>query len=245
MPSLARSDKFLIPTGEFALNVLPVKKALGSTMTRLEASAILFDMDGTLVDSGGAVAGMWAEFARLYDLDLQEILSTSHGVRMSETLRRHAPAGTDFVGLESELTTVEMGLSTLSRPIPGAVELLDELHSRAIALVTSADRRLAEARMAAAGIAMPLVVVTASDVQHGKPHPEAYLRGAALLGCAPKDCVVFEDAEAGILAGLAAGMEVVVVGEHESATTRGLVRVPNFRELRVVIEQEAIILEFT
>ena len=178
----------------------------------LDARGFLFDLDGTLVDSHAVVERIWANFAARFDLDLADILATSHGVRMVETIRRHAPAGTDAEALTLELGAIEVLDTDGVVEIPGARDFVGRLPASSVALVTSATLPLAASRMESIGVPMPGAVVTAEDVERGKPQPDCYLRAAELLGVAPSDAIVFEDAEAGISAGLAAGMRVVVVG---------------------------------
>jgi sugar-phosphatase len=127
-----------------------------------------------------------------------------------------------------ELTACEIREAGKTRAIDGAVDFLDAVPLASHALVTSATLPLAVARMKGAGIRLPQLVVTAEDVPHGKPAPDVYLIAAELLDVAPADAVVFEDAEAGIQAGLAAGMRVVVVGGHESDATRDLPRIASY-----------------
>ncbi|GLI27205.1 glycerol-3-phosphatase [Agromyces rhizosphaerae] len=205
-------------------------------MTRtISARAILFDMDGTLVDSHPVVERIWAEFARRFDLDVAEILATSHGVRMVETARKYAPHGTDIDAVVADLSRIEYDDTEGVTAIAGARDLLDSLPHGSWALVTSAARPLTEKRMAGVGLPIPAVIVTSEVVTKGKPDPEPYLRAAEQLGVAASDCLVFEDAEAGIRAGVASGAQVVVVGDapSETADRLGLPRIPDHTALRV------------
>ena len=201
----------------------------------LDARGFLFDLDGTLVDSHAVVERIWANFAARFDLDLADILATSHGVRMVETIRRHAPAGTDAEALTLELGAIEVLDTDGVVEIPGARAFVGRLPASSVALVTSATLPLAASRMESIGVPMPGAVVTAEDVERGKPQPDCYLRAAELLGVAPSDAIVFEDAEAGISAGLAAGMRVVVVGSWESEITVGLPRIADYADATVTV----------
>jgi mannitol-1-/sugar-/sorbitol-6-phosphatase len=199
-----------------------------SATITLTARAILFDMDGTLVDSTAVVEQVWGEFAARYGLDIAEILRTSHGVQAGDTVRRFAPAGSDVVALTAELGAMERVRTEGIVALPGAAELLRSLPADAVALVTSADRILADIRMEAAGLAMPGTAVTAELVTRGKPHPEGYLRAAELLGVDPADAVIFEDAPAGIAAGLAAGIRTIAVGPNTGEVPDGVLRLSDY-----------------
>ena len=208
----------------------------GHSRQTLTVRAVLFDMDGTLVDSTAVVEQVWLEFAERYGLDYTEILRTSHGVQAGDTVRRYAPADADVVALTAELGEMERNRTDGIIALPGAEALLEALPDEAIALVTSADRILADIRMQAAGLAMPSTAVTAEAVTRGKPHPQGYLKAAALLGAEPADVVVFEDAPAGIAAARAAGMRTVVVGKaaaHQAELEPGMWRIPDYSAVTV------------
>ncbi|UVJ40265.1 HAD-IA family hydrolase [Arthrobacter sp. CJ23] len=199
----------------------------------LTVRAVLFDMDGTLVDSTAVVEQVWTEFAERHGLDIEEILRTSHGVQAGDTVRRFAPAGADLAALTAELGEMERTRTDGVIALPGATALLAALPDEAIALVTSADRILADVRMRAAGLAMPTTAVTAEAVTRGKPDPEGYLKAAALLGAGPADVVVFEDAPAGIAAARAAGMRTVVVGDAGGELEPGMWRIRDYSAVTV------------
>lgn len=176
------------------------------------AAAILFDMDGTLVDSNAAVEQSWAVWAKRYELDLGELLAYSHGRPTLATMQhfgaRLAP-GRDWQAEADELQEYEFNLSGGTVAIAGARELVAQLDGTPWGVVTSAPRGLAERRIQEAGLPLPRVLVPADEITIGKPHPEGYLKAAEMLGVAPGECVVFEDAPAGVEAGLRAGMQVV------------------------------------
>jgi mannitol-1-/sugar-/sorbitol-6-phosphatase len=170
-------------------------------------TAFLADLDGVLVDSLSAVNRTWLWWAELHGLDPQPFIE-DHGRTTRESIATLAPA----LDAEAEAKRIEErevqdtdGLVAL----PGAAELLDT--GPAVAVVTSGGRRLALARLRAAGLRVPAVLISADSVRRGKPDPEPYLRAADELGVAPGSCVVFEDAPAGVRAGKAAGMRVVAL----------------------------------
>ena len=179
-----------------------------SIRLKFECSAILFDMDGVLVDSTKAVAGTWSRWAAEHSLDPQLVIDGAHGRRSIETVREFAPH-LDAVAEANRIESAEeMELDTVT-VIPGALQLLRGLPEGRWGVVTSATRTMAITRLRDAGFPMPHVLVTADDVALGKPNPEPYLRGAAGVGVQPDRCVVFEDSPAGIRAANAAGMRVI------------------------------------
>ncbi|MFE4834944.1 HAD-IA family hydrolase [Arthrobacter sp. NPDC056691] len=211
--------------------------AQSATIT-LTARAVLFDMDGTLVDSTAIVERVWTEFAGRYGLDIAEILRTSHGVQALDTVRRFAPEGADVHALAAELGHMELTETDGIVAVPGALQLLESLPADAVALVTSASRDLATVRMAAAGVELPAAMVTSEDVSRGKPHPEGYLLGASLLGADPSEAVVFEDAPAGIAAGVAAGIRTVAVGSNTGALPDGVLHIPDYTAVTATVETD-------
>jgi sugar-phosphatase len=172
--------------------------------------AILFDMDGVLVNSGNAVERVWRKWAVEHDLDPEYVIEHAHGRRSAETLRVVAPeleAGQENLKVEQMEIEDKEGIIA----VPGATELLRSLPPERFTIVTSATPALALARLQHVGIPVPGRFITADDVANGKPSPEPYLKGAALLGFAASDCLVFEDTPAGIRAAKAAGMRVIAV----------------------------------
>lgn len=173
--------------------------------------AFLFDMDGTLITSIAAAERVWTRWAERHGLDVAAFLPSVHGVRAIDTIGRQNLPGID---LDAEVAWVERAeIEDLDGviPIPGAVDFVRHLPPDRWAVVTSASVPLAKARLKAAGLAPPRVLITAGDVEHGKPDPAGYHMAARALGFAAADCLVFEDAEAGIEAGEAAGADVVVI----------------------------------
>jgi mannitol-1-/sugar-/sorbitol-6-phosphatase len=181
------------------------------------AQALLVDIDGTLVDSTAAVIASWTAWAAMHGLDAGEILRVCHGRRTQDTVAMflHAdrvPSATRHLE-ELELAALE-GVTAL----PGADVLLQDLPSSRWAGVTSGSQRLMRARLAAAGLPVPAVLIAAEDVSEGKPDPEGYLAASAALGCDIARCVVIEDSPAGIAAGQAAGARTVAVAtSHDAA----------------------------
>jgi len=177
-------------------------------MPTFECAAILFDMDGVLVDSTAAVAGTWGRWALAQSLDPQLVIDGAHGRRSIETVREFAP----HLDAEAEASRIEsaeaMELNTVT-VIPGALPLLRSLPQGLWGVVTSATRPMAITRLRDAGFPTPHVLVTADDVIHGKPNPEPYRKGASGVGIPADQCIVFEDSPAGIRAATAAGMRVI------------------------------------
>jgi sugar-phosphatase len=179
---------------------------------------VLFDLDGVLVDSTPAVARVWAWWAREHGFpDPDEIVRLAHGRPSIATIRELLPhADHDAENREVERREIEDTDGVI--PLPGTLELFQAIPPEKRAIVTSCTRRLAEVRIAAAGLPKPKYMITSTDITNGKPHPEPYLKGAKILGATAADCVVIEDAPAGIRAGKAAGAQVVAVRTTASDT---------------------------
>ena len=176
---------------------------------RRPASAVLFDLDGVLVDSVRVVERAWLRWVHEQGLDAGEVMAAIHGRRAAEIVQQFAP-GLDPAGQVQRITSFEMADGDLTL-IPGALECVGVARRGPWAVVTSGGRELARQRLAAVGFPAPEILVTADDVEHGKPDPEPYLRAAEALGVPPAQCVVVEDAPAGVLAGKRAGMTVLAV----------------------------------
>jgi sugar-phosphatase len=177
-------------------------------MTQIQCAALLFDMDGVLIDSTPAVARVWREWAIEHGFDPEKVVASAHGRPSITTVREYLPqADHELENREVERREIEDIAGVV--PLPGALELLASLPEDRWTIVTSCTRRLAEVRLKVAGLPVPKEMITSNDITHGKPDPEPYLKGASVLGFLPADCVVVEDAPAGIRAGKAAGSRVI------------------------------------
>ena len=179
----------------------------------IECSAVILDVDGTLVDSTPAVERVWRAWSAEYGIDAETVLRGAHGRRSEDTIR-------ELVGREQVESAVRrqqvLELEDLGdvRALPGARDLVLRLAAHPTlrwALATSLNRRLLTARMAAAALPLPATVVTSELVVHGKPDPACYLLAGSELGVPLPDCVVIEDSPAGVIAGKAAGATVIAV----------------------------------
>ena len=191
-----------------------------STTALVPCQGVLFDMDGILISSLGSVERSWAAWARMRGLAPEAALRVAHGRRAIETVALLRPD----LDSEAELKVIEDlevadndGLTVL----PGVPELLAALPRERWTVVTSATERLARVRLAAGGVPVPDRLVTANHVTRGKPHPEPFLAGAALLGLPPEACVVFEDSSSGAQAGRAAGCTVIATTFSHSVDSLG------------------------
>ncbi len=179
-----------------------------SSLVVIPCQAILFDMDGILISSIASVDRSWTKWAEMRGVDPALTRKLAHGRRAVETIAKLRPD----LDPEAELKVIEdieVEDNEELTVLPGVRELLAALPRNRWTVVTSATERIARIRLTAGGIPVPERVVTAEHVTHGKPHPEPFLAGAALLDVAPQDCVVFEDSPSGVKAGRAAGCTVV------------------------------------
>jgi mannitol-1-/sugar-/sorbitol-6-phosphatase len=179
-------------------------------MTEITCQGMLFDLDGVLVDSTPAVERVWHGWATEHGFVPEEVVRRAHGRPSMTTIRELLPNG-DHEKENKEVERREIADIDGVVPLPGALKLLQGLPKNAWTIVTSCTRRLAHVRISAAHLPLPEVIVTSTDVTRGKPDPEPYRKGAEFLQLAPADCVVVEDAPAGIRAGKAAGARVLAV----------------------------------
>jgi sugar-phosphatase len=178
-------------------------------MIAIRCSALLFDLDGVLIDSTPAVARVWQRWAVERGLDPETVVRMAHGRPSRTTIRKLLPNDIDIDREDREVERREMEDLDGVVLLPGARQLLNILPPQRWNIATSCTRPLAEVRLRAAGLPIPKTMITSSDVEMGKPDPEPYLKAAAKLGFAASDCIVVEDAPAGIRAGKAAGARVI------------------------------------
>jgi sugar-phosphatase len=179
-------------------------------MASLLVQGVLFDLDGVLIDSTAGVTRVWRDWGLRNGLDPAQTAHTAHGRRAIDTVRLLAPG----LDAEAELRDLEQREIAESYDVvvfPGAARLLASLPPRRWAIVTSGTRDLASHRLRVAGLPVPELMITGTDIEHGKPHPEPFRRGAALLGLEPGDCVAVEDAPNGIRSASEAAMPVLAV----------------------------------
>lgn len=182
----------------------------------LSANAILFDLDGVLADSTRSVVRAWSAWARRVGLEPEELLPKVHGRRAIETIRAARPD----LDAEAELATLVAAETTDNddtQEIPGARALVSMLPPDAWAIVTSGLRPVATARLVAARVPLPRIMITAESIERGKPDPDCYLKGAEALGVDPRDCIVVEDAPIGAAAARAAGMRLIALTTTHAA----------------------------
>ena len=195
------------------------EEAVAGHAVTVHTKGLLFDMDGVLISSIGSVVRCWRQWAQLYNIPGWESYEIPHGTRAIDIIRQLRP-DLDEAGVHKGLRVIE-DLEIVDtqdlKVLPGARELLASLPPERWSIVTSATRRLLLGRLKAAELPLPAHVIAGDDVVHGKPHPEPYITGARLLGFAPADCIVVEDAPAGVGAGVAAGCRVLgVLGTHQA-----------------------------
>jgi sugar-phosphatase len=182
--------------------------SIAPSPVEIPCQAILFDMDGILISSLGSVERCWTKWANMHGIDPEYACRMAHGCRSIDTVALLRPD----LDAEAENDIIE-GMEVADTEgillLPGVLDLLTALPPDRWTVVTSATEQLARVRLAAGGVPVPERLITAECVTEGKPHPAPYLAGAALLGFAPEECVVFEDAASGTKSGRAAGCTVV------------------------------------
>jgi sugar-phosphatase len=204
-------------------------------------AAFLFDMDGTLLSSIKAAERVWGQWARRQGLDVEAFLPTIHGKRTEETIRALELPGVDPAAEAAFITRAEIEDVAGVEAIRGVADFLASLPRERWAIVTSAPRLLAEARIAAAGLPVPEVLVAAEDVERGKPAPDPFLLGARRLGVDPDSCLVFEDTLAGLKSAAAAGMaSIVVTATHAHPLETDAAAVLDYEQLRAVSTPEGL-----
>ena len=181
---------------------------LNFRMAQITCGALLFDMDGVLIDSMPAVARVWTGWAIEHGFNPHEVVRAAHGRPSLTTVREYLP-NADHLAENREVERREIEDTEGIIALPGALDLLRSLPRERWTIVTSCTRPLAEVRLRAAGLPCPIALVTSSDIKNGKPAPDPYLKAAEALGFAPAECIVVEDAPAGIRSGKAAGARVI------------------------------------
>jgi mannitol-1-/sugar-/sorbitol-6-phosphatase len=216
--------------------------------TEIRCSALLFDMDGVLIDSTPAVARVWRKWAIERQFDPDEVVRKAHGRPSITTIREYLPNA----DAEAENRLVEKAeIEDLNGvlPLPGALDLLSSLPPDRWAIVTSCTRKLADVRIRAAGLRQPPLFLTSTDVVNGKPHPEPYIKAAAKLGFRSDECVVFEDAPAGIRSGKSAGSRVIAfrttVNETELKQAGADWVADNCGQVSATSNRQALLLQLT
>jgi sugar-phosphatase len=211
-------------------------------VSRLEVSfkAALFDMDGTLVDSTAIVEEEWRRWANDIGHDPEEVLRMAHGRRTEEVIHAIAPQRPileELVRFLQLAATVDQHHVTA---VPGALNFVLALNPSDWAVVTSAPTPIAEERLRLAGFPQPRLLISANDVQNGKPHPEGFSLAASRLRVAVEDCLAFEDSPAGIQAACAAGVRVIALSTTHAQLGYGELReVRNFNDLTLSAKESS------
>lgn len=212
------------------------------------ARALLFDLDGVLVDSTPAITRVWEKWSIEYGFDPEKTAREAHGRPSIESIRELLP-NADHEALNRDLEQREIDDTEGVVPLRGVEALLASLPPDRWALVTSCTLPLAEARIAAAGLGVPANMVTSNDISSGKPDPEPYIKGAKLLGFDPAECIAFEDAPAGIVSAKAAGARVIAirstVSDHELLAAGADWLLDNFDSVSAELDQMSGLLKIT
>ncbi|MCA1247223.1 HAD-IA family hydrolase [Massilia sp. MS-15] len=205
-------------------------------------AAFLFDMDGTILTSIKSAERVWSAWALRHGLDPDTFVPTIHGKRTEDTIRKLGLPGVDPVAEALGIALAEIEDVADIEEIAGVGRFLASLPSGRWAIVTSASRPLATARIRAAGLPLPPLLVAAEDVKHGKPAPDPFLLGAKKLGVAPQDCLVFEDTPIGLAAAESAGMDsIIVTATHTHPVETRSARVPDYADLVAVRTESGLL----
>ena len=207
----------------------------------VNCQAILFDLDGTLIDSGARIQRLWLTWSNRHGIPLEAILRVMHGRRAAETIQTVAPhlsVAAEVIALETDEIADMDGVTAY----PGAMDLLNKLAPGQWAVVTSGSQEVAAARLRYVQLPIPPVFITGDDVRQGKPDPEGYALAARRLNVPPDACVVLEDAPAGVRAAKAAGMQVVAILSTHSpeALTEADLLAPRLSALQVRVDGSII-----
>jgi sugar-phosphatase len=202
-------------------------------------------MDGVLISSIGSVVRCWRQWARIYDIPGADTYDVPHGMRAIEIVKTLRPDIDPEEGLRV-IEDLEMEDMDDLKVLPGVKKLLEGLPPERWAIVTSATKRLLLGRLAMAGLPVPTRLISGDMVERGKPDPEPYRRGAALLGLEPHECVVVEDAPSGVGAGLAAGCRVLgTLGTHSAEELKEATWITESLEgVKVVVGESGLELRF-
>jgi sugar-phosphatase len=214
-------------------------------MEQIRCAALLFDLDGVLINSTPAVARVWRRWAIERGFNPEEVVSRAHGRPSLTTVREYLPeANHELENREVERREIEDLEGVV--PLPGALELLKSLPGDRWTIVTSCTRPLAEVRIKAAGLPLPRSLITSNDITHGKPNPEPFLKGASILGFPAQECIVLEDVPAGVRAGKAARARVIAftttVQEPDLAEAGADWILESCADVRLLHESDALVL---
>ncbi|WP_019616109.1 HAD-IA family hydrolase [Psychromonas ossibalaenae] len=207
----------------------------------LVTKALLFDLDGTLVDTTTAVETLWEAWADKHKIDAAPIFAEMHGTHGKVIIAKYAP----HLDIKTEITQLLIDEEKLSRnvtAVPGAKSMLENLGEVPWGIVTMSSKRVALTKLKAAGLPVPHILVTADDVLQSKPDPAPYLKGAQWLDIEPQNCLVFEDAQAGIESGLNAGMSVAQImhAGHCEQINGTLKTFNNWADIQINMDNNAV-----
>jgi len=215
----------------------------------VETKGLLFDMDGVLISSTGSVERSWQRWCKLYGMPNADQFHVPHGTRAVDIVRMLKPQWDEAQVAEGQrlIEDLEMADTADLTVLPGVKLLLAQLPPERWIVVSSASTRVLIGRLAAAGLPVPARYISGDMVVHGKPDPEPYRRGAELLGYAPGDCIVVEDAPSGVGSGLAAGCRVLgVLGTHPAEKLRAATWLArSLDEIEVTAKQDGLEMRFT